>query len=332
MIPFKKVNLGNAYEQVKPLFDSGMIGLGTTMEIFEKTLAEYLGAKYVIATSSCTAALFLSLEWERFQKGVANVYIPSMTVPLVYSAAYEAGMTVAFDQRTDWVGGHYQISGTDVIDSAHELRRNQFSEIQSKEHIWDPKVCYSFYPTKTIGSADGGAIATDNLEFAEWARHQTTYGRTRDQYKSTWNYDVVALGHKLHYDNLRAAICLEQLARLDETNKRRQEIVAAYNKGLGYNNNSDYLYRINVSNRDEFIRYMEKNGVECGVHFKPLHLMKPFKNVVMYDRQEVEAAYNMTVSLPLYDLLNKEEIDKIIELTLSYHGNIHAGMGGVNIL
>lgn len=318
MIPFKKVNLGNAYEQVKPLFESGFIGLGDKVVEFENEMAEYLGAKYVLATNSCTAALFLCLKWERLHNKRDHVFIPSMTVPLVYNAAHEAGMRIAFDMRTDWVGRYYNIAGTSVFDSAHELRRNQFSEMKEREKVDDLKVCFSFYPTKTIGSADGGAIATDDGNFIEWARQQTTYGRTRDQYKSTWNYDVVELGHKLHYDNLRAVICLEQLRRLDQTNARRQEIVAQYNKAFKLTNESDYLYRINVRQRDDFLLYMSNNGVECGVHFKPLHLMTPFKDVVMYGKESVEEAFKKTVSLPLYDLLTDDEVLKIIDLVLSY--------------
>jgi dTDP-4-amino-4,6-dideoxygalactose transaminase len=329
MIPFKKINLGKAYEQIKPLFESGMIGLGSVVTEFENELAAYLGAKYVVATSSCTSALFLSLKWERVHKGRTNIFIPSMTVPLVYDAAHEAGMNVAFDMRTDWVGSHYQISGSSVFDSAHELRRDQFSTMKKRYMLDDLSVCFSFYPTKTVGSADGGAIATDDKEFAEWAKQQTTYGRTADQYKSLWDYDVVDLGHKLHYTNLQAAIALEQLKRLDETNERRRGIARWYTSELGNDEHpaqspehSDYLYRIDVPQRDYFLEYMKKNGIECNVHFKPLHLMTPFKDVVMYGKESVEEAFKKTVSLPFYDLLTNEEIEYIIKTVKEYFGSL----------
>ena len=38
-VPFKKINLGNAYEEVKPLFESGFIGLGEKVFEFERELA-----------------------------------------------------------------------------------------------------------------------------------------------------------------------------------------------------------------------------------------------------------------------------------------------------
>ena len=321
MIPFKKVDLGQAYQKVEPLFKNGFVGLGEVVFELEKKLAEYLGCKYVVSTNSCTSALFLALQYERLNNGVKNVFIPSMTVPLVYNAAAEAGMYVAFDMRTDWVGNYYQISGSSVFDSAHEISRDQFSEMKAKYKLKDMKVCFSFYPTKTIGSADGGAIATDDEDFANWARQQTTYGRTQEQFRqSSWNYDVVSLGHKMHYTNLQAAICIEQLDRLDQTLGRLLEIVRKYNEAFNLSNNSCYLYRINVKNRDYFLEYMQKHGIECGVHFKPLHLMQPFKDVLMYGKEEVEEAYKTTVSLPLYSLLTDEEIGYIITTVKEYAG------------
>lgn len=318
-IPFKKVNLGKSLERITPLIESGNIGLGSLVGDMEKALAKYVGAKEVVAVDSCTSALFLSLKWE-FMKGKSIVGLPSMTVPLVANAAFEAGMDIKFHEETDWVGSQYELLGVDVIDSAHELRQDQYAQLRKLGVPETMKVCFSFYPTKTIGSADGGAIATDDEEFATWARSASTYGRIQGtSYNNSWEYDVAMVGYKRHYTNLQAAIVLEQLERLNETNDKRARIVNKYNQSLFYSNNSDYLYRINIkNNRDGFIKYMLENGIECGVHFKPLHLMTPFKNIETFSPATIEAAYRKTVSLPLYDLLTDEEVDYVIQKTLSY--------------
>lgn len=318
-IPFKKVNLGKSLERITPLIESGNIGLGSIVGDMEKALAEYVGAKEVIAVDSCTSALFLSLKWE-FMKGKTIVGLPSMTVPLVAMAALEAGMSLKFHEETDWVGSQYELLGVDVIDSAHELRQGQYAQLLKLGVPETMKVCFSFYPTKTIGSADGGAIATDDSEFAAWARSAATYGRVQGKsYNNSWEYDVEMIGYKRHYTNLQAAIVIEQLSRLNETNAKRAEIVNKYNHELYYSNNSDYLYRINIENdRDGFIKYMLEKGIECGVHFKPLHLMTPFKDVDTVTPEAIEAAYRKTVSLPLYDLLTDEEVDYIIQKTLAW--------------
>src|SRR3989344_9500183 len=204
MIPFKKINLGQAYKDLKPLFKSGLIGLGNTVFEFEKELADYVGSKYVIALDSCTSALFLSLLYEA-ERGLTEVSIPSMTVPLVANACLEAGLKIKFNDHTDWVGSAYDIIGSNIVDSAHQLDRGQYKFFMGK------KLCFSFYPTKTIGSADGGAIATDDEDFANWVRSVSTYGRDQKSERgNSWDYDVQMFGYKRHYTNLQAAICLEQ--------------------------------------------------------------------------------------------------------------------------
>lgn len=314
-IPFKKVNLGKSLEAIRPLIESGQIGLGKVVTEFEEELAEYVGSKYVVATDSCTSAIFLSLKWEKLLNNKLNtVSIPSMTVPLVPNAAIEAGLDISFNSQTDWVGSAYRIGGTGVYDSAHQLQRFQYEKMD------DPniKLCFSFYPTKTIGSADGGAIATDDSDFYSWAKSVSTYGREMKQQGNSWDYDVVNFGYKRHYTNLQAAICLEQLRRLDETNAKRQSIVKRYNEAFGYNNVSDYLYRINVKNRDLFIERALKHGIECGVHFKPVHMMTPFKIFEVENKEKIEEDYRKTVSLPLYDLMTNEEVDEVITMVKTY--------------
>ena len=313
-IPFKKINLGGAYQNIKPLLKSGFIGLGNIVFEFEKELAAYLGAKYVVAVDSCASAIFLSLKYEA-EQGLKEVTIPSMTVPLAANACLEAGLKIKFNNQTDWIGSAYEIIGSNVIDSAHQLQKGQYKAYRGK------KLCFSFYPTKTIGSADGGAIATDDKDFADWVRSISTYGRDQKPNRgNSWDYEVQIVGYKRHYTNLQAAICLEQLRRLDETSAKRKRIIAIYNQALGYQNKSDYLYRINIADRDRFIQFALENGVECGVHFKPLHLMTPFKNIPMSkaDKKKVEKAYQITVSLPLYDTMTDREINKVIAVVKKY--------------
>lgn len=321
MIPFKRINLGNAYQEVKPLFESGMIGLGDKVFEFEKAFAQYLGARHVVALDSCTSALFLSALWEKRKYGLRSVMIPSMTVPLVADALFQAGIRMELDDRTSWVGRYYQLIGSNIVDSAHEVRRNQFRKMKDQGFPDKLSLCFSFYPTKTIGSADGGAIATDDEEFANWARSVAVYGRTQGQKRqNSWDYDVTEIGFKLHMTNLQAAIILEQLGRLDETNAARQKVVEIYNAEFDYKNDSDYLYRLNVTNRDAFIKHCLDRGVECGVHFKPLHHFSPFKKLPITQevKNRVDDAYDKTVSIPLYDSLTVDEVSTIIEVVRSF--------------
>lgn len=318
IIPFKKlVYHPSAVMEVNNLLLTGMVGLGSKVFEFEKELAEYTGFKYAVALDSCTSALFLSLKWWDKNHPFTLVSIPSMTVPLVADALYEVGMLFEFDDRTDWVGSSYNILGTNVWDSAHELDRG-FRKFFPEDAV----VCLSFYPTKSIGSADGGAILTDDKEMADWARQISTYGRNQTQkYGNSWDYEVTMKGYKRHYTNLQAVLCLSQLRNLDEMNADRKRIVDRYNDAFGLDNTSLYLYRIDVKYRDKFIDDMKELGIECGVHFKPLHLMQAFRDIDFRDDSDVcsvEEKYKHTVSLPLFDTMTKEEVDYVIEKVKPY--------------
>lgn len=312
-IPFKKLDFSIAEKEVNKLLASGFIGLGDKVFEFERELANYLGVKEVIATDSCTSALFISMKYENPKE----VTIPAITVPLVADAVIEAGAILKFNGETQWVGSAYKLGGTDIIDSAHQLERDL---CKSKISI-DEKVCFSFYPTKPIGSADGGAIATNDVEFAKWARQIITYGRNQSQkYQNSWEFDVNMVGYKRHYTNLQAAICLEQLKRLDYINDKRRQVLKRFNQAFGLDNESLYLYRIEVKNRDKFIEYMASHGIECGVHFKPLYMMSAFQNIYIDagSRALVNAHYEKTVSLPFYAELTVEEQDYIIKKVKEY--------------
>jgi len=315
MIPFKKINITRKLiARVSNLLATGMIGLGSEVFEFEKNLAEYVGSKYCVATDSCTSALFMSLRYEA-KESKLRVGVPSMTVPLVGDAVIEAGCELYFTDKTNWVGSVYRLEGTDVWDSAHELERNMFKKFGKKA-----KVCFSFYPTKSIGSADGGAICTNDKEFADWARCAVTYGRDQGQkYKNSWEYEIKMKGWKRHYTNLQAVICDEQLKKLDQVNKRRKEIKNKFNSAFQLNNKSLYIYRLKVKNRDKFVDQMTKEGIQCGVHYRPLHTMKAFEGIDFEgDKAKTERDYRHTVSIPFYNRLTDDEVRYIIKKVKKY--------------
>lgn len=322
-IPFKKLSLGDEeMARIEPLVREGMIGLGGKVFEFEQALAKYVGAKYAIALDSCTSALFLALLWERQQaekdqKEAVEVGIPSMTVPLVAAAAIEAGRRIYYTDDTDWVGNAYNLVGTNVFDSAHQLERDQFVKMELSN---DAKLCFSFYPTKSIGSADGGAIATNDEEFAKWARSISTYGRNQgSKYGNSWDYEVELIGYKRHYTNLQAVICHAQLDRLDDTNFNRKVIRDYYNGSFGLENTSLYLYRMTVPNREDFLKFMDEKNIECGVHFKPLHMMKAYAGFeVRGNKEKIEEDYACTVSLPFFGSMTGEQVEAVVAAVKEY--------------
>lgn len=313
MIPLIELPLNNDdAEAVAEVVRSKKIGLGEKVFEFEKKLAKFAGSKYAVALDSCTSALFLSVKYITKEIGGWDtlIGIPSMTVPLVANAIKEAKGQVVFTDDIDWVGTSYNLQGTNIYDSAHELYRDCY-----KKYPKGSTVCLSFYPTKPLGSADGGAILTNDKKFADWVRSISCYGRNQStKYQDSWEYEVEMIGYKRHYTNLQAALCMSQLERLDETNKIKGVIRNSYNAAFGLNNTSDYLYRMFIPKRDAFIKYMLKNGMGCGVHYKPMHMMEAYDDAVLVgDKAKVEKGYKETVSIPFYAGMTAEEIVKVIK-------------------
>jgi dTDP-4-amino-4,6-dideoxygalactose transaminase len=316
MIPFKVLPLGeNEINAVVDVIKSKSIGMGKKVKEFEERIAEYAGAKYAVAVDSCTSALFLSLKYCALDNAghlPIPVRIPSMTVPLVASTVVHAGGRIHFEDECDWVGHSYQLKPYPIIDSAHKVTPNQYTDLHDDKML----LCYSFYPTKPITSCEGGVILTNDEKAAEWLTKARFYGRNSGETvaKNSWEYDIEFPGWKMNMTEIQAALCIEQIKRLPLLDINRQLVVSLYNYLLGLDNDSLYLYRINVLNRDKFINYMKDNGVECGVHFKPLHLMEAFKDCQRDELIKTEAMGKYTVSLPLYDSLNEKDTKFICKL------------------
>lgn len=308
MIPFKVLPIGeNEIKAVENVLRSKSISMGKVVAELEKKFADYVDSKYAIAVDSCTSALFLSLKYRALDNNghmPTHVKIPSMTVPLVANTVEHTGANIHFVDECEWVGHSYEMMPYNVIDSAHRVSKGQYKEFP------DSLMCFSFYPTKPITSCEGGMICTDDINAVNWLKKARWYGRNEGDtlIKNSWEYDIEFAGWKMNMTDVQAALALEQLKRLPELDKKRQDVVDAYNLFLNEDNTSLYLYRINVPKRDMFIKYMKENGVECGIHFKPLHYMKAFKNCMKDDLSKTEEMALTTVSLPSYDSLTGDDI------------------------
>ena len=308
-IRFKELPIGEEdIGAVTNVLKSKSLGMGTTVNVLEEEFADYVGSEYAVAVNSCTNSLFLSMLY--FIKGVhsAHINVPSMMVPLVPNEIIHAQCIPYFNNDTDWVGHHYKLDKTNIIDSAHEVIRglHDFNEYT---------VCYSFYPTKPVCGADGGMICTNDEDAAKWYRKARFFGRDDGSSltKNSWEYKIEFPGWKMNMSDVQAAIALTNLRRHPWVDSKMTRIREKYNDLLGYENTSNYLYRIEVENRDAFISYMSDNNVECGVHFYPLHMMEAYKDFGRDDMTEVESVYYKTVSLPFHTFLTDDQIEYICE-------------------
>ena len=165
---------------------------------FERAIAEYTGAPYVVSTTSCTAALMLAVAWhlQNTEYPPRTVYVgadhmgsrPTVEIPkrtyvgVPMSIIHAGGRPTFRDER--WLGT-YQLRPLPVWDCAR-----YFSAGMYRDHGGDypndrPRherhkglmQCVSFHWAKTLGIQQGGAILHDDPEADRWLRMARFDGR-----------------------------------------------------------------------------------------------------------------------------------------------------------
>jgi dTDP-4-amino-4,6-dideoxygalactose transaminase len=158
------------------------------VEMFEDTVAEYTGAPYAVAVTSCTDALFLCCKATQAHE----VSIPAKTYLSVPMSILHSGAMVKFTDE-EWEG-IYQLKPYPVYDAAKRFTSGMY---MSGTHM-----CLSFHIKKHLKIGKGGMILTDNKEVADWLRVVRYEGRNAVPYKED---DIKVLGWNMYMTPQQAA-------------------------------------------------------------------------------------------------------------------------------
>jgi dTDP-4-amino-4,6-dideoxygalactose transaminase len=150
------------------------------VEGFEKAVANFTDAPYVVAVNSCTNALFLCLEWQKYKKNNPDwIEIPKRTYIGVAQSIKNAGYDVRFRDQ-NW-RGHYKLNPYPIFDSAKEFYQSMFQGYFSDYDQIETEltyVCTSHHWTKILGIQQGGCILHNDKLADEWFRKARFDGRT----------------------------------------------------------------------------------------------------------------------------------------------------------
>lgn len=310
-VPFCKPNIGQEeINAVTEVLRSGNIALGKKTEEFEKEFAEYVGAKYAVAFNGCTNALRSAID---VLNPSETISVPAITYTASASVIVESGRNPNFvDVENNLLakdkpfiavnlGGQRYPIDVPIIDSAHRIEKN---DCINSNAIW----CYSFYATKNMTTGYGGMACTNNEE--QYKALKTIQNDGRIKSKPTYSVQLAVGGRDMN--DIAAAMGLEQLKKLPAMTARRNEIVKIYNAKLGLNWSGNHLYPILVNNREDFIDRMAKVGIQCSIHFKPLHKEPAYKK---YAKEialpNAEYLGEHLVSLPIFPQMTDEEVEYV---------------------
>lgn len=154
---------------------------------FEKTIAEFAGAKYGVAVESGSAGLFLSCLYSQVQE----VTIPKRTYPSVPCSIINAGGWCVFSDEA-WQGV-YELKPYRIIDGALRFMAGMY---EGGLHV------VSFHAGKHLPIGRGGMILTDDYEAVEWLKRARFDGRAE---KPLNEDDFTMLGWNMYMTPEQAA-------------------------------------------------------------------------------------------------------------------------------
>lgn len=215
-------------------------------------------------------------------------------------------------------GGNFSAANGSVTveDSAHLVRRDQCRENPNL-------VCFSFAYSKNMTTAEGGMLTTNSDEINQWLRRARFFGINRhgllkEPQHPDWPYTVEFPGWKSNASEFQAALGLVQLPKLEALNARRRAIADYYNQRFGYRWTGLHLYPAFVDNREEFLRRMQTAGIQCSVHYIPLHWMPAFRGCEAEELPNTEWLGKHLVTIPMYADLSDIDVEYVADSAARY--------------
>ncbi len=218
--------------------------------LLEVEFANLLGARYALAVSSCSAALFLSLKALDLPKG-AKVLIPAFTFAAVPSAVVHADcapvlVEVGQNYRVDMADFAAKLPGADAVMISHMRGHTSDMDaimaladaagvpvIEDAAHslgtTWGTRNigtigrigCFSFQSYKLVNAGEGGIMVTDDPELAARAiimsgAYEQNWKKHPGLQNSFGHWQNKLPLYNLRMQNLSAAVIRPQLPLVAE--------------------------------------------------------------------------------------------------------------------
>lgn len=328
MISHSKTSINKTdIETVLGSLKSRNLTTGKVSDAFSELLSEYLDLEFINLTSSGTMAFFKILIALEIQKDdeilipnfICNSIIDPILLlgakPIIYDNKKDSFLSdvnhiikrISKKTKVILVNHTFGFAFKEIDNLKKEIKKEVYiiedccHAISSKSKIGSYKISqhsicsfYSFNATKFIGTGEGGAIATSNIDFNE-------------------KISKIKIGDKL--SDLSCSLGISQLKRIDEFIEKRKFIAEKYFKAfnnylnLEYFNEDSIYYRypIIVEDNTPFINDKEIS-YRLGVD----------KLINSVDFQNSANLLKKIVSIPIYPSLKNNEILKIIDVTKSH--------------
>ena len=198
-------------------------------------------------------------------------------------------------------------------------------------------VALSLHPIKHFTSGEGGVVLTNDKSIYEKVKLLRSHHLVKNPDKfhdkknvfKPWYYEINDLGYNYRLSEINSALAYSQLKRIKKSLHKREIIAKTYNKllenikGISIpeitssktGKHAWHLYSIKINfeyfakKRSEVMKSLSKKGIGTQVHYIPLYRQKIFSSLI--NKNEFtgsEIYYKSTLSLPMYETLNKNDI------------------------
>ncbi len=189
--------------------------------------------------------------------------------------------------------------------------------------------CVSFFPSKNLGAyGDGGAIFTNNDEYAAMLRSVVNHGMTK-----RYHHDHVGVNSRL--DSIQAAILNVKLKYLDRYAAARQKAADYYDNAFKdhpklkipargmHSSHVFHQYTLVTTDidRDVLQKFLMDKGVPAMIYYPvPLHMQKAYidPRYKEGDFPVTEELSKRVISLPMHTELDDEQLKYISESVLEF--------------
>lgn len=350
---------------VADVVSSGWLTMGDKTKEFEAQFSSFLGCgTKATAVSNGTAALHLAL----LALGVGlgdEVIIPSLTFVADINTVMLVGATPVLADCTSFDNWnidpadierkitaktkavmivHYAGYPCDMEAISSLCTRNGLRLIEDCAHApgatfkgrcegtFGDVNCFSFFTNKNLSVGEGGMVTTLSAEIDQEVKYLRSHGMTTltlDRHKGrAISYDVVRPGLNYRIDEMRAALGLVQLEKLENANRQRQSIVERYIHSFS-NIEGLVIPFINVRDavpayhifpvllpsgydRIKVIEALKAEGVQSSIHYPAFQEFTAYKDMALGQTTIANEISRRELTLPLYPAMTDEEVEIVI--------------------
>jgi dTDP-4-amino-4,6-dideoxygalactose transaminase len=351
-------------EAVAETIRSGWLTTGPRAAELEERLAGYLEAKHVLALSSGTAALHLSLVALGVGPGDEVITSP-ITWPATANVIVHCGATPVFVDVRD---SDLNIDPDRVADAVTEKTKaiipvHLAGQPCDLEPLWalglrvvedaahalesayrgrklgglSDAACFSLYATKNLAAGEGGLVATNRDDLAQRLEDLRIMRRSGGSL-----YDIAVPGYKANLSDVLASIALVQFEKLERHRAIRERQFAAYDEAVAEldgieplsrdprDTHALHLYIVRVDperaggTRDDYAAALADENIATSIHFLPVHRLSAYRDLPTRELPVAERAGAEVLSLPLSPAHSDDDIADAVAALSRVHARLTA--------